>query len=1281
MDDRDDAIPEDVGGYRPNPEVIVVDLEDDEPEEEIPDILFEPEVVHEPEMIDLTGEDDDDDDLQIIEQPDNDQEMQESDDDDGVHDVFFGNDDEQEAVAAQQRADQNRMEEEERRQQLEAEDMSVEEDVQTDEEKREARRNGIEELLDWFIRLKPEHITKFESAGTNYEETFVADGPFLSPDICKQIAQEYKEKSSLEGLAEKYELADEALLIVAICIAVLDDNNQLDIDFTTLCIDRIDEWSMKKCATFFDKQGEGNKMTPLKFMQFTVTPPAYAILLLTIANAQENGYPCNFVPEDDFIDEQIMAIDPFEITNEIINTSIKYWKSEKSKGEAPTPMSKALDDLFHELESTSVEVREQHEAIISRKNAFLELRAEIPVVDVDEDEDMKDISFLSTPERQAFIKARAEHEALRAELETVANKCQEFYNRQSDLSKKLVLSKGDYCLARAVEIDECDLTYAVVQKMVDNFHYTVRFVDSNKDRTCHIKDIAMVNFMVHDPPLDNDGEVGLRVAVHYSGPHNQRQSRSSWVTGTVAGRRTTHRNDLLVFLDNGMDIYVTVPMKPGDSKYSYAAMKNDKRALHYQEVVTKMNASKMAVVVGQPLGKDGRFEKHQAFKYIRAQNRSNFVKDFMRAFPEWPMFKTPIGSTLFILPLNLNERLKRFVTVIGCDRAFAIVRYRKDQSVPGANCLDNPCTNPEHVHEDERIYRGSHRIEGTADKIRLLHSNNNLSGRKKHQIAAQFEPAEQERTMPQRNSSIQIIGKRVPSKPQVATKESELSKAEINLRIQNERKIIKTTVSTPVLPPLKDLPYHPECGPDCLRKMDEDPYHEKFHKNSPMHTPLMCGWRRSKFTMGSGKKRCNHKKIIVYFAPCGKPLHDMASISQYIRDTRSRLTVDCFSFEEELDTETFVTVEKEFVKENDFAHGQEGIPIPLINSVDDDPPPALQYSKRRFAYDSTVQLPSIQRDFCSGCSCEGDCENSLTCECQQLSAEDVARLPKALQYDGSEKLLPNYAYRNLRAKVITGLYECNDQCACNRRKCHNRVVQNNIKFPLHIFKTAQSGWGVRALTDIPEGAFICTYVGALLTNSIAEDLHNDDQYFADLDLQDSVIMSKNQVDNETDAGYGGEEDEDFDDEDYNSAEEDKPDLFDDDEAGPSHRTSTRRSTRQAKKPKRKSPPNKRKPEEPPKEEEVFKWDEYFDNSLYVVDAKIRGNLGRFLNHSCDPNTEVQHVLYDTHDLRLPWVAFFTTRNVKAGDELAWDYRYAESTDGDVRISCKCGAGNCRRRLL
>ena len=49
-------------------------------------------------------------------------------------------------------------------------------------------------------------------------------------------------------------------------------------------------------------------------------------------------------------------------------------------------------------------------------------------------------------------------------------------------------------------------------------------------------------------------------------------------------------------------------------------------------------------------------------------------------------------------------------------------------------------------------------------------------------------------------------------------------------------------------------------------------------------------------------------------------------------------------------------------------------------------------------------------------------------------------------------------------------------------------------------KFSFKGWGLRTLTDIPQGAFILSYVGELITDEEAE-RRNADTYLFNLDLK------------------------------------------------------------------------------------------------------------------------------------------------------------------------------------
>ncbi|NWR51140.1 SETB2 methyltransferase, partial [Regulus satrapa] len=88
-----------------------------------------------------------------------------------------------------------------------------------------------------------------------------------------------------------------------------------------------------------------------------------------------------------------------------------------------------------------------------------------------------------------------------------------------------------------------------------------------------------------------------------------------------------------------------------------------------------------------------------------------------------------------------------------------------------------------------------------------------------------------------------------------------------------------------------------------------------------------------------------------------------------------------------------------------------------------------------------------------------------------------------------------------------------------------------------------------------------------------------------------------------------------------------------------------------------------------------------EENIYILDASKEGNVGRFLNHSCCPNLFAQSVFVETHNRSFPWVAFFTSRHVKAGTELTWDYGYEAGSMPETEISCHCGVQKCRKKTL
>ena len=73
------------------------------------------------------------------------------------------------------------------------------------------------------------------------------------------------------------------------------------------------------------------------------------------------------------------------------------------------------------------------------------------------------------------------------------------------------------------------------------------------------------------------------------------------------------------------------------------------------------------------------------------------------------------------------------------------------------------------------------------------------------------------------------------------------------------------------------------------------------------------------------------------------------------------------------------------------------------------------------------------------------------------------------------------------------------------------------------------------------------------------------------------------------------------------------------------------------------------------------------NSKYDLDGDYSWNTARLINHSCNPNCEVEG-----KGLKL-WIT--TIKDIKKGEELSYDYGFGYDVDYK-QFPCKCGSQNC-----
>jgi len=76
------------------------------------------------------------------------------------------------------------------------------------------------------------------------------------------------------------------------------------------------------------------------------------------------------------------------------------------------------------------------------------------------------------------------------------------------------------------------------------------------------------------------------------------------------------------------------------------------------------------------------------------------------------------------------------------------------------------------------------------------------------------------------------------------------------------------------------------------------------------------------------------------------------------------------------------------------------------------------------------------------------------------------------------------------------------------------------------------------------------------------------------------------------------------------------------------------------------------------------------NDDVIIDATMKGNKARFVNHSCDPNCYTRPLLVDD----TPRVVIYAKRQIMAGEELTYDYKFPLE---EIKIPCHCGAKSCR----
>nr|CAH8853490.1 unnamed protein product [Trichobilharzia regenti] len=301
-----------------------------------------------------------------------------------------------------------------------------------------------------------------------------------------------------------------------------------------------------------------------------------------------------------------------------------------------------------------------------------------------------------------------------------------------------------------------------------------------------------------------------------------------------------------------------------------------------------------------------------------------------------------------------------------------------------------------------------------------------------------------------------------------------------------------------------------KCGNHCLKSYRKSPTSESpilcsenpldYKGLNPLEIPFHCGWLRY---LATYEPSMDNKCSIFYSAPCGRRLRSMHEVERFLDWTNSQLTADLFSFDNTVVINQEFRAEKTLTHIADLSYGKENVPVPCVNSVDNEVPGYIDYTPNRQPIGNVPLLKDSKFLVC--CDCTDNCRDRNKCACQQLTIEASS----LTNPNGTVDSQAGYRYRRLGQFTVGGVYECNSGCRCDRR-CSNRVVQQGLWVRLQVFKTSRKGWGIRALNAIPKGTFICTYAGAIYdeTMAVQEGCDYGDEYQAELDYIETVEKDK-----------------------------------------------------------------------------------------------------------------------------------------------------------------------------
>ncbi|CAF4962026.1 unnamed protein product, partial [Rotaria sp. Silwood1] len=326
-----------------------------------------------------------------------------------------------------------------------------------------------------------------------------------------------------------------------------------------------------------------------------------------------------------------------------------------------------------------------------------------------------------------------------------------------------------------------------------------------------------------------------------------------------------------------------------------------------------------------------------------------------------------------------------------------------------------------------------------------------------------------------------------------------------------------------------------------------------------------------------------------YKTPCRRILYSLDDIEQYLHLTQSKLSIKFF-------IDGVLTrfkppiddYDKKFIILNDLSKGQENVEISVYNDVDNDKPDNFTYITQIQPIDHRISAALNDTNSTSCCDCTDNCNDRMKCACfrKTLKQAQLNQDPLVIEKDKNRYTLA-YMLKTTGYQRKRLLNPISSGVyECNSKCSCHREHCSNRLVQQGLFVHLQ------LFKDKLKGwglrALHDLPRGTFICEYIGELLTSDQGHERAQSIDDKYQTSLDLV---KQVRY-----------EINNEDGDDGDIDDD------------------------------------------------DDEPYVIDGSLFSNLGKYFNHSCEPNMFIQNVFIESHDLHFPNLALFTRTHVKAGQD-------------------------------